>query len=217
MFRTPHLRRNTSILLFKSMVLTLCFDAISRNVEGLNYSPFFMFSVTSVTKLPSSLVIVGLQDRVGRKAMASGALLLSGVFTVVSGLTLAILETGTDPLLATTFAVVSRFGVNMAYSSGAQYAAELIPTEVRGQGVAVVHVAGYAATFFSSQILYLATYWRAIPDLVLGTLSMLGAFLCLLLPETLNKTLPVTLEDGEHFGKKEGIWEFSCCQKKVNS
>ncbi|CAG2061257.1 unnamed protein product, partial [Timema podura] len=70
------------------------FDAISRNVEGLNYSPVFMFSVTSVTKLPSSLVIVGLQNRVGRKAMASGAILLSGVFTVVSGLTRAILETG---------------------------------------------------------------------------------------------------------------------------
>nr|CAD7207114.1 unnamed protein product [Timema douglasi] len=157
MFRTPHLRRNTSILLFKSMVLTLCFDAISRNVEGLNYNPFFMFSVTSVTKLPSSLVIVALQDRVGRKAMASGALLLSGLFTVVSGLTLAILGTGTDPLLATAFAVVSRFGVNMAYSSGAQYAAELIPTEVRGQGVAAVHVAGYAATFFSAQILYLVS------------------------------------------------------------
>nr|CAD7605878.1 unnamed protein product [Timema genevievae] len=49
-------------------------------------------------------------------------------------------------LLATTSAVVSRFGVDMAYSGGAQYAAELIPSEVRGQGV--------AATFFSSQILY---------------------------------------------------------------
>nr|CAD7589163.1 unnamed protein product [Timema genevievae] len=43
----------------------------------------------------------------------------------------------------------------------------------------------------------MATYWRALPDLVLGTLSMLGALLCLLLPETLNKTLPVTLEDVE--------------------
>nr|CAD7452691.1 unnamed protein product [Timema tahoe] len=43
----------------------------------------------------------------------------------------------------------------------------------------------------------MATYWRVIPDLVLGTLSTLGALLCLLLPDTLNKTLPVTLEDVE--------------------
>ena len=52
-------------------------------------------------------------------------------------------------------AAIGRMGVNVAYNSGAQYAAELIPTEVRGQGVAAVHVAGYAATFFSSYILYL--------------------------------------------------------------
>jgi hypothetical protein len=71
------------------MVLTLCFDAISRNVDGLGYSPFVMFSITSVTKFPASLVILLLQDRVGRKAMASGSLLISGVFTVASGLVIA--------------------------------------------------------------------------------------------------------------------------------
>nr|CAD7576902.1 unnamed protein product [Timema californicum] len=210
------------------MVLTLCFDAISRNVEGLNYSPFLMFSVTSVTKLPSSLVIAGLQDRskkcslpennypvsFDRQGHVRVELVRGHVFAMQDRFSDWFTATFTDPLLATALAVVSRFGVNMAYSSGAQYAAELIPTEVRGQGVAAVHVAGYAATFFSSQILYLATYWRAIPDLVLGTLSMLGALLCLLLPETLDKTLPVSLEDGERFGEKEGFWEFSCCQKK---
>jgi hypothetical protein len=71
------------------MVLTLCFDAISRNVDGLGYSPFVMFSMTSVTKFPASLVILLLQDRLGRKAMASGSLLMSGVFTIASGLVIA--------------------------------------------------------------------------------------------------------------------------------
>nr|CAD7576903.1 unnamed protein product [Timema californicum] len=107
LFRTPRLRRKTCILIFKSMVLTLCFDAISRNVEGLGYSPFVIFSVTGVTKLPSSLVIVGLQDRLGRKAMASGALFLSGVFTVASGVTLAILGSGIGDLI---------FYFNLSYS-----------------------------------------------------------------------------------------------------
>jgi hypothetical protein len=57
--------------------------------------------------------------------------------------------------MTTSLSVIGRFGVNIAYNSGAQYAAELIPTEVRGQGVALVHVAGYAATFFSPYVLYL--------------------------------------------------------------
>lgn len=58
-----------------------------------------------------------------------------------------------------------------------------------------------------------ANYSRAIPELVLGSLSIIGAALCLLLPETLYRTLPVTLEDGEAFGEGEGIWEFAWCQK----
>lgn len=61
------------------------------------------------------------------------------------------------PLVTAALAVVGRFGVNVAYSSGAQYAAELIPTEVRGQGVAAIHMVGYAATFFSAHILYLVS------------------------------------------------------------
>lgn len=54
-----------------------------------------------------------------------------------------------------SLAIIGRFGVTVAYNSAAQYATELIPTCVRGQGVAAVHVAGYALTFFSSYILYL--------------------------------------------------------------
>jgi hypothetical protein len=56
--------------------------------------------------------------------------------------------------------VVGRFGVSIAYNSGTQYAAELIPTEVRGQGIGLIHVAGYAATFFSPHILYLVRSGR---------------------------------------------------------
>lgn len=50
------------------------------------------------------------------------------------------------------------------------------------------------------------------PELVLGGLSIIGAALCLLLPETLHRALPVTLEDGELFGEDEKVWEFACCQ-----
>lgn len=41
----------------------------------------------------------------------------------------------------------------------------------------------------------------------------MGAALCLLLPETLNRTLPVTLEDGEMFGKGEKFYHFACFDK----
>jgi hypothetical protein len=59
-----------------------------------------------------------------------------------------------------------------------------------------------------------ASYWPAISDLILGSLPIMGAGLCLLLPETMDRALPVTLEDGELFGQGEGMWEFACWKKK---
>jgi MFS transporter, OCT family, solute carrier family 22 (organic cation transporter), member 4/5 len=139
------------------MIITLGYDAISKNVEGLGMSPFVLFSLSASAILPACLVLLALQDRIGRKAMASSSLLVSGFFTAGTGIAIAYQKNNKDPTLLAVLSIIGRFGVTVAYNSGAQYAAELIPTIVRGQGVAAVHVAGYALTFFSSYILY--TVW----------------------------------------------------------
>nr|CAD7463472.1 unnamed protein product [Timema tahoe] len=58
------------------------------------------------------------------------------------------------------------------------------------------------------------TFWRPIPELLLGILSVMGAIVCLLLPETMDKSLPRTLKDGETFGEGEGIWDFAFLKKR---
>lgn len=196
------------------MVITLCYDAISRNVEGLGLSPFIMFSLSASAIFPACLVLLLLQDKIGRKAMASSSLLLSGIFTALTGIAIAYQKENQNPFVLATLSVIGRFGVTVAYNSGAQYATELIPTCVRAQGVAIVHVAGYAVTFFSSYILYLSNIFKALPSLILGFLGLAGAVLCLFLPETLNRTIPCTLEDGERFGEGEDIFYFSCFEKR---
>lgn len=195
-------------------MMTLGYDAIARNVNGFNMSPFLIFTATSATIFPGCLFILAVQDRIGRKAMASFSLLISGVFMAAVGIVLATYQEEVSPIITICLIVVARLGTIVAYNSGAQYAVELIPTVVRGQGVSVIHVAGHAATFFSPQILYLARIWRPLPEVTLGVLLTFGAFACLFLPETLNRTLPVTLEDGEHFGNDEGVFEFAFSKRK---
>lgn len=190
------------------MVLSLCYDAIARNINGFGYSPFLIFSATSATIFPGCVVILLLQDRIGRKALASGSLFIGGVFISLVGVILS--WDGADATLMLILTVLARLNVIVAFNSGHQYAFELIPTEVRAQGVSVIHVAGFAATFFSPQILYLAGWWRPLPEIIVGVLLICGAGACLFLPETLARTLPVTLEDGELFGEDEGVFEFAC-------
>lgn len=196
------------------MVITLCYDAISRHVEGLGVSPFIVFSISASSILPACLVILLLQDRIGRKAMASTSLLLSGIITCITGFLLKVLGSQLDPSVAILLVTLSRFGIVIAYNSSAQYATEIIPSCVRGQGIIAVHIVGYAFTFLSSYILYLSHYLKYLPSLVLGALSVMGAGLCLLLPETLNRPIPSTLAEAEEFGKGESIFFFSCFQKR---
>ena len=54
------------------------------------------------------------------------------------------------------------------------------------------------------------------PLLVLGTLGIFGGILALFLPETLDKELPQTLQDGENFGKGQRFLDFPCCNKLVS-
>lgn len=167
------------------MVITLCYDAISRNVQGLGISPFIMFSLSATAIFPACVVLLLLQDKIGRKAMASSSLLVSGLFTASTGVLIAYSQGVsskyaddaapdrtkykyiyfTGPILVVSLAIIGRFGVTIAYNSGAQYATELIPTCVRGQGVAAVHVAGYAVTFFSAYILYLVSRVSFYPEI----------------------------------------------------
>lgn len=93
--------------IFFRMVMTLCYDAISRNVSGLKYSPFVIFSLTSTTIFPACAFILLVQDRIGRKALASASLFLSGIATASSGLILATARSP-DSGMIISLAIISR-------------------------------------------------------------------------------------------------------------
>lgn len=52
---------------------------------------------------------------------------------------------------------MGRFAVNISYNIGLQYAAELLPTVVRAQGVALIHIMGYVASILAPFVVYLVS------------------------------------------------------------
>lgn len=52
-------------------------------------------------------------------------------------------------------AILARLGVNIAANIGFQYAAEMLPTVVRAQGVSLIHIIGYLAHIVGPYVIYL--------------------------------------------------------------
>lgn len=58
-----------------------------------------------------------------------------------------------------------------------QYAAEILPTVVRAQGVGFIHIMGYVASILSPVVVYLSVYNTSLPLWILGFCGIFGGFL----------------------------------------
>lgn len=208
LFRSPHLCKITVLLILIWMAISLVFDGHVRNVDNLGMDLFITFTIASVTEFPADTLLTLILDRWGRRWLAFGSMVLSGVFSLLA-------TTVPVGLVSATLAILGRFSVNISYNIGLQYAAELLPTVVRAQGVAFIHIMGYIAQMIAPFVVYLAQIQQSLPLIILGIMGVVGGCLSLFLPETLDKELPQTLQDGEEFGKDQKFFEFPCIGKKA--
>uniref|UniRef100_A0A1B0GPP7 Major facilitator superfamily (MFS) profile domain-containing protein n=1 Tax=Phlebotomus papatasi TaxID=29031 RepID=A0A1B0GPP7_PHLPP len=206
LFRTPRLRKITIVLVLIWMAISLVFDGHVRNVGSLGLDIFFTFTVAAATEFPADTLLTLTLDRWGRRWLACGTMVFSGVFSLLA----TVVPVG---VYSATLAILGRFAVNISYNIGLQYAAELLPTVVRAQGIAFIHIMGYVASIVAPFVVYLSNIAISLPLVVLGIIGIIGGLLSLFLPETLNHELPQTLADGEDFGRGQRIWDFPCCNK----
>ncbi|XP_015043213.2 organic cation transporter protein [Drosophila pseudoobscura] len=209
LFKSPRLRRTTLLLIVIWMAISLVFDGHVRNVGSLGLDIFFTFTVACFTELPADTLLTVTLDRFGRRWLACGSMVASGVFSLLA----TVVPVG---VYSAALAIMGRFFVNISYNIGLQWAAEVLPTVVRAQAVAFIHIMGYVASIIAPFVVYLANISPALPLIILGLLGIFGGLLSLLLPETLNHDLPQTLTDGEEFGRGQSIWDFPCLAKQVD-
>lgn len=188
------------------MIISLVFDGHVRSVTGFGLNLFITFSVACFTEFPADSLLTVILDRWGRRWLACLSLALSGIFCLFA-------TVAPQGVYVAVLAICGRFFANISYNIGLQYAAELLPTVVRAQGVAFIHIMGYVASIVAPFVIYLGKFQSELPLLVLGVLGVAGGFLALYLPETLGKELPQTLTDGEEFGRDQKMWDFPCMSK----
>lgn len=205
-FKRPVMRNIFILICLEFMCCTIVFDGLVRSIGQLDFDFFLSFSIISFTELPSMLLLAFILDWMGRRWLTIVCMAFSCVFCILT-------QFVGSGLPSVVCAVLARFAVNMSYAANLQWAAELLPTTVRGSGVSIVHIFGYVATVLSPYIIYLNTYIYWLPLVILGVVAGTGAVLAFWIPETANKDMPHTFEDAEEMSKMQKMWDIPCIRR----
>lgn len=114
-------------------------------------------------------------------------------------------ESGEEPWKTTIIclAMGGKFAIAGAYAVIYMFSTEQFPTCIKNSGLGVCSFSARIGGLLCPYVISLGKKWQPLPLIIFGAVSMIAAFLIILLPETHKKHLPRTLEEGEKFGSEE--------------
>jgi len=197
LFRTKEMRTITILITILWMLISLEFDCTVRNITNLDFSIYVSFCISVALEFPADLLsIVGL-EWLGRRWSAALSML-------AVGLTILPCAWLTDqPMPQAIFAMAGRFFATYAMNTGFQFSVEVLPTTLRGQGMAVVHLMSMVSQVASPLIVYSSKLSEKAPWIIISLIAIIASIPGLFLPETAGVNLPDNLESMKTFGKND--------------
>ncbi|CAF1313314.1 unnamed protein product [Rotaria sordida] len=190
-------------LFFQWFVQNLVFYGISQSTGSWGFNPYLSFTISALVEILSCIAIHPLLNRVGRKLPYFIAALCFSIIAllIIPMQNLILKNKQRDRVLTFIWNVLLKFFASGSYNIIYIYANELFPTRIRNTGMGICSmVARIGAIVGTTSNDMLTRVWINLPTILYGILSLLAALSVLILPETLNKTLPQTIEDTEQMG-----------------
>nr|KAG5711036.1 hypothetical protein BaRGS_013770 [Batillaria attramentaria] len=193
------------VLCYNWFVISMAFYGLGLNVGSLGGSVHLNLFLTGVNEVVANVLCICLLDRLGRRLVNSGLMLLSGISCT---LTIFPLMYAPQSLqwITTVLAMFGRMCVAGAFATIFIYSSELYPTVIRNSGIGASSFCARVGSVISAYIAGLSTVIEgdvgtATPLLIFGLSSILAGGLLLALPETLNRKMPETVDDAINYTK----------------
>ncbi|XBI58999.1 hypothetical protein VPH35_040138 [Triticum aestivum] len=199
-FRSPATRIRLVLSVIIHFLCAVVYFGLSLNVVNLKTNLYVSVVLNSLAEMPSYVLTALLLQHFGRKPVAIGMMLLSGVFCTAGSL---IAGAGAERVVRTVCGVVGIFGISATYNLLAVYTAELFPTVVRTAVLGCAMQASQMGAILAPLVVVLR---ERVPFAVFGMSGIVGGLLFLCQPETMNKPLYDTmagLEKGERASRSE--------------
>ncbi|KAJ8383089.1 hypothetical protein SKAU_G00038670 [Synaphobranchus kaupii] len=186
--RTSKMRNITIINVTVWFCVATSYFGLSLNTSNMSGDAYLNCLLSAVVELVAYTGAWLLLKVTSRRAIISSTLLISGTVLLLIRMV---------PEKFSSFSVglvmVGKLGVTVAYSVLYIMAMELYPTVVRGMGVGICSTSSKIGSITSPFLVFMGTYNKALPYIVMGLLTLAVGLLCLLLPETRGIALPEDL------------------------
>ncbi|OWF37781.1 Solute carrier family 22 member 5 [Mizuhopecten yessoensis] len=196
---TSSIIRNRTFLLFYLWFATsIGYYGLTFQITSLAGNKYLNFFIGASVEMVAYISVIYIIKRFGRRKPLTFYFLLAGSCCILAGV-IPFAGTGDDISKASTsFAIIGRFGMGGVFSVILVYTSELYPTVIRSIGMGGCYFLTRVGGLLAPQILLLGDYThKSVPIIAFGALSVIGGFLTLILPETLGRKLPDSIEDAE--------------------
>ncbi|XP_061103248.1 organic cation/carnitine transporter 2-like isoform X2 [Conger conger] len=184
-----NIRWITVMLSFVWWVVAIGYFALSLNTSSLLGDHFLNCFFSAVVEVPAYILAWPLFRSFPRRLSVVPMLVFSGAVLLSTQLIPTNLSS-----VSIALEMMGKFGVTVAFSILYPYTAELYPTVLRNTAIGICSMASQLGAIAAPYFLYLGTYYKSLPYIIMGTLSVLGGLLGFLLPETYGLPLPETID-----------------------
>lgn len=203
LFRTPNLRKKTLNVMLCWFANSIVYYGLSLGTGSLKGDPYFILFIMGLVELPSYVLTVYLMDRWGRRSLTAGEMILGGLCCIIA----ANLAAGS---VSTSFVFAGKFLIASSFAIVYNYSAELFPTVIRSFAMGLGAMCARTSGALTPLITLLDSFDPKMPAMIFAVIAIISGFFVMFLPETLNKSMPQTIEDGENFGIGDTCFSAMC-------
>lgn len=204
LFRSTTLRRFSLFHCFCWLSASLVYSSLSHFVSVLNGNIYLNFLLIGFIELLSHFAALAALQRFGRRKPLFLFFIVGGILSICSVLVehLAKNQSENAEKVSIVLAVFGKICISACISGLYIFSTEIFPTVLRSIGVGLCSVWKITGILLVPVINLLGSHTlKAIPIILVGAVSMVAAFVVLMLPETLAKSLSDTTEEAEDLGQ----------------
>ncbi|XP_061105144.1 organic cation/carnitine transporter 2-like [Conger conger] len=189
LIKSSSIRWITIKLILMWVIICLGYFALSLNTSNLSGDPFLNSFFSAAVEVPAYILAWPLFRSCPRRLCLSPTLFLSGAVLLLTQLIPGKLSS-----VSIALEMMGKFGFSVAYILVYAFTAELYPTVLRNTAVGTCSTISQLGNIAAPYFLYMGTYYKSLPYILMGSLCALGGLLGLLLPETYGLPLPDTID-----------------------